>query len=242
MLRRTGTIASARFALTDRDGGVSRAPYDALDLGDHVGDDPAAVGENRRLLALQLGVDPAGLVLMQQVHGADVAVVGSAPEPGEAPPVADALVTTQQGLALVVLVADCVPVLLATRDSDVVAVAHAGRRGVAAGVVGTTVAAMGALGARPDRIVAVVGPAICGACYEVPAEMADEVAAVTPVARSTTRAGTPGLDLRAGVAAQLAAAGVETIEVDASCTAESPELYSYRRDGVTGRFAGVVVR
>ncbi|MEO7979996.1 MAG: peptidoglycan editing factor PgeF [Sporichthyaceae bacterium] len=242
MLRRTGTIASARFALTDRHGGVSRAPYDALDLGDHVGDDPAAVGENRRLLALRLGLDPAGLVLMQQVHGTDVAVVEQAPGPGEAPPVADALVTTRRGLALVVLVADCVPVLLAAGGSDVVAVAHAGRRGVAAGVVGATVAAMGDLGARPDRVVAVVGPAICGDCYELPAEMADEVAAVTPAARSTTRSGTPGLDLRAGVAAQLAAAGVETIEVDARCTAESPELYSHRRDGVTGRFAGVVVR
>jgi YfiH family protein len=242
MLRRTGTIAAARYALTDRYGGVSRPPYDALDLGDHVGDDPAAVSENRRLLALELGLDVTDLVLMQQVHGTEVAVVDRAPEPGEPPPVADALVTTRAGLGLVVLVADCVPVLMAARRSDVVAVAHAGRRGVAAGVVGATVAAMRDLGARPDRIVAVVGPAVCGACYEVPAEMADEVAAVVPSARTTTREGTPGLDLRAGVVAQLVAAGVETVETDAWCTVESPELFSHRRDGVTGRFAGVVVR
>ena len=242
MLRRTGTIGAARYAWTDRHGGVSRPPYDALDLGDHVGDDPAAVSENRRLLALGIGVDPASLVFMQQVHGADVCMVDGPPEPGEPAPVADALVTAQPGLGLVVLVADCVPVLLAARRSHVVAVAHAGRRGVAAGVVPATVAAMRALGARPDRVVAVVGPAVCGACYEVPAEMADEVAAVVPAARSTTRAGTPGLDLRAGVVAQLLAAGVEAVEADAWCTAESVDLYSHRRDGVTGRFAGVVVR
>jgi YfiH family protein len=242
MLRRTGTIASARYALTDRYGGVSRPPYDTLDLGDHVGDDPAAVSENRRLLALELGLDPTDLVFMQQVHGAEVAVLDRAPEPGEAPPVADALVTTRPGLGLVVLVADCVPVLLAARRSDVVAVAHAGRRGVVAGVVGATVSTMRDLGARADRMVAVVGPAVCGSCYEVPSEMADEVVAVVPSARATTRRGTPGLDLRAGVVAQLLAAGVETVEADPWCTAESRDLYSHRRDGVTGRFAGVVVR
>jgi len=242
MLRRTGTIASARYALTDRHGGVSRPPYDALDLGDHVGDDAAAVSENRRLLALELGLDPGTLVFMKQVHGTEVAVVDGPPEPGAPPPVADALVTTRPGLGLVVLVADCVPVLLAARRSEVVAVAHAGRRGVAAGVVTATVAAMCELGARPDRVVAVVGPAVCGACYEVPAAMADEVAAVVPSARSTTRDGTRGLDLRAGVVAQLLEAGVETVEADPWCTVESRDLYSHRRDGVTGRFAGVVVR
>jgi YfiH family protein len=242
MLRRTGTIASARYALTDRYGGVSRPPYDALNLGDHVGDDPGAVSENRGLLALELGLDPACLVFMQQVHGAGVAVIDGAPEPGAAAPVADALVTDRAGLGLVVLVADCVPVLLAARRSDVVAVAHAGRRGVAAGVVGATVSAMCGLGARPDRVVAVVGPAVCGSCYEVPAAMADEVAALVPSARSTTRDGTPGLDLRTAVATQLLEAGVETVEVDPWCTVESRDLFSHRRDGVTGRFAGVVLR
>jgi YfiH family protein len=239
MLRRTGTIAGARYATTDRYGGVSGPPYAELNLGDHVGDVPHAVAENRRRLAGAVGVPPDRLVLMQQVHGRDVAVVD---EPPARPPVADALVTTEPGLALAVLTADCVPVLLAARRSTAIGVAHAGRKGVAANVVAATVEAMAGLGARPSRMVAVVGPAVCGACYEVPAAMADEVAAATPAARATSRTGSPALDLRAAVVAQLVAAGVETVELDPWCTVETPELYSHRRDGVTGRLAGVVVR
>jgi polyphenol oxidase len=241
MLRRSGTIAGARYATTDRYGGVSAPPYDELDLGDHVGDDPAAVAENRARLAAAVGLPEDRLVFMAQVHGSDVAVVDGPSDGGE-PPTADALVTRAPDLGLVVLVADCVPVVLAARRSDVVAVAHAGRKGVAGGIVPATVDAMRALGARPERMVAVVGPAVCGACYEVPAAMADDVGALVPAARAVGRAGGPALDLRAGVAAQLAAAGVETIEVDPWCTRESPDLFSHRRDGITGRFAGVVLR
>ena len=241
MLRRTGSIAGARYAFTDRYGGASTAPYAELNLGDHVGDDPAAVDDNRRRLAAAVDLDPARLVLMRQVHGRAVAVVDGPQDPATPLPEADALVTTGRGLGLVVLVADCVPVLLAARRSDAVAVAHAGRRGVEAGVVLATVAAMQDLGARPDRIVAVVGPAVCGRCYEVPRELADQVTAVVPAAAATSATGTTALDLRAAVVAQLLAAGVETIEVDPWCTAESPDLFSHRRDGVTGRFAGVVV-
>ncbi len=241
MLRRTGTLAWASYAFTDRYGGVSAPPYDELDLADHVGDDPAAVAENRRRMAAALGLEPARLVLAQQVHGSHVHVVEDAPRPGSPPPVADALVTRTAGLGLVVLVADCVPVLLAARRSDVVAVAHAGRRGVESGVIPATVEAMSALGARPDRVVGVVGPAVCGSCYEVPAEMADPVVAAEPATKAVSSAGRPALDLRAGVVAQLLAAGVRTVEADPWCTAESPDLYSYRRDGVTGRFAGVVL-
>lgn len=239
MLRRTGTLAGARYATTDRYGGVSAPPYAELNLGDHVGDAPDAVAENRRRLAAAVGVPPDRLVLMQQVHGRDVAVVA---EPPATPPVADALVTTTEGLALAVLTADCVPVLLAARRSAAVGVVHAGRKGVAADVVGAAVAAMAALGARPSRMVAVVGPAVCGPCYEVPADLADEVAAVAPAARATSRTGTPALDLRAAVVARLVAAGVVTVEVDPWCTVETAELFSHRREGVTGRFAGVVVR
>jgi YfiH family protein len=241
MLRRTGSIADARYAFTDRYGGASTAPYAELNLGDHVGDDPAAVDDNRRRLAAALELEPARLVLMRQVHGPAVAVVDGPHDPGAPLPAADALVTTSRGLGLVVLVADCVPVLLAARRSDAVAVVHAGRRGVEAGVVPATVAAMQELGARPSRIVAVVGPAVCGRCYEVPRDLADQVAATVPSAAATSATGTPALDLRAGVVAQLLAAGVETIEADPWCTAESPGLFSHRRDGVTGRFAGVVV-
>ena len=242
MLRRSGTIAAARYAVTDRLGGVSAPPYDELDLGDHVGDDPAAVAENRARVAGALGLAADRLVFMRQVHGTAVSVV-TGPQPPGAPAVtADALVTVEADLGLAVLVADCVPVVLAARRSDVVAVAHAGRRGVSGGVVGATVSAMADLGARRDHLVAVVGPAVCGACYEVPPAMADEVATLVPAARATSRSGTPALDLRAAVAAQLTAAGVRTIEVDPWCTRESPDLFSHRRDGVTGRFAALVVR
>ena len=235
-------MAGARYAFTDRNGGRSAAPYDGLNLGDHVEDDPKAVAENRRSLAAAFHLEPSRLAFMHQVHGADVAVLDDPPGPEDPVPTADALVTRAPGLALVVLVADCVPVLLAARRSDVIAVAHAGRRGVEAGVVPATVAAMSALGARPDRMVAVVGPAICAGCYEVSGELAEQVVAAEPATRATSRAGTPALDLRAGVVAQLVAAGVETVEVDPWCTAESDDLYSHRRDGVTGRFAGVLVR
>ena len=192
MLRRSGTIAGARYAFSDRYGGLSRPPYAELNLGDHVGDDPAAVAGNRRRLAEAVGLDAGRLVLMSQVHGAEVAVVDAPPGPGEPAPTADALVTTSPGLGLVVLVADCVPVLLAARRSEVRAVVHAGRRGVESGVVGATVTAMTELGARADRVVALVGPAVCPRCYEVPAELADQVAAAVPAARSVSRAGTPG--------------------------------------------------
>jgi purine-nucleoside/S-methyl-5'-thioadenosine phosphorylase / adenosine deaminase len=241
MLRRAGTLAGARYVVTDRYGGVSSPPYGELNLGDHVGDDPAAVAENRRRVALTLDLTPRRLVLMAQEHGSEVAVVTSAPGAGEPSPVADALVTDRPGLGLVVLVADCVPVLLAAEGGGVVAVAHAGRRGVEAGVVSATVAAMTALGARPEEIKAIVGPAVCGRCYEVPGDLAEQVVSAESATRATSRSGRPALDLPAGVVAQLRAAGVGAIEADRTCTAESPDLYSYRRDGVTGRFAAVVV-
>jgi YfiH family protein len=239
MFLTSGWGAAARWAVTDRVGGVSASPYDSLNLGGHVGDDPRLVAANRERLASEIGLAPGDLRLMHQVHGATVAQVS---REFDAPPEADALVTTEPGIALVVLVADCVPVLFAARRSDAIAVAHAGRRGVAAGVVPATVTAMQELGARPSRVVAKVGPAICGRCYEVPAAMQEEICSVVPEARSTTSAGTPGLDLRAAVVAQLMQAGVQAIEVESWCTAERDDLYSHRRDGVTGRFAGLVWR
>ncbi len=244
MFLRTDQAGSARLAVTDRYGGSSPAPYNELNLGGHVGDDPAHVGFNRWLLGEWFRVPLDHLVFMEQVHGTGVAVVDSAPAAGHPPPAADALVTSRPELALVVLVADCAPVLLAGTRADgggVVGVAHAGRRGMAGGIVAATVAAMRDLGADPAATAALVGPAICGQCYEVPQSLQAEVAEIEPSARSTTRSGSPGLDVRAGVVAQLRAAGVGTIEVDPTCTAESAGLYSYRRDGVTGRFAGLAV-
>lgn len=239
MFLASGSGAAARWAVTDRSGGGSDAPYESLNLGDHVGDDPERVAANRARVAAAIGLAPPDLRFMSQVHGATVVRIERAGSQ-EAVPEADALVTRVPGIALAVLVADCVPVLLAARRSDVIAVAHAGRRGVTAGVVPATVTAMQELGARPSRVVAKVGPAICGRCYEVPAAMQEEVCATVPEARSTTAAGTPGLDLRAAVVAQLITAGVLAIEVESWCTAECDDLYSHRRDGVTGRFAGLV--
>lgn len=171
---------------------------------------------------------------MEQVHGSDVAVVSAA----HGTPVADALVTTEPGLTLLVRVADCVPVVLADPSSGVVGVAHAGRKGMASGVVANTVAAMRDLGARD--IAGWVGPHICGGCYEVPEQMRAEVATTVPEAWGETTWGTPSLDLGRGVARQLADAGVRFVAVG-RCTREDASLHSYRRDGeAAGRFAGLV--
>jgi YfiH family protein len=236
MLLASGSDAGARWAVTDRSGGVSDGPYDSLNLGDHVGDDPGRVAANRALLATEIGARPADVRFMSQVHGSRVAPVGRDAE--AQPPEADALVTQDPGVVLAVLVADCVPVLLMAPDA--VAVAHAGRRGVVDGVVPAAVAALRQLDVAAASIVAVVGPAICGACYEVPAAMQDEVCGRVPAARSTTRQGTRGLDLRAGAVAQLRAAAIGSIHVSPWCTAEHADLFSYRRDRVTGRFGGLV--
>ncbi|MFD8591543.1 peptidoglycan editing factor PgeF [Streptomyces sp. NPDC059637] len=228
------------FAFTDRWGGVSAAPRDRLNLGGAVGDDPAAVEANRRLAAEALGLDPAAVVWMNQVHGRDVAVVDG-PWPPDAPvPAVDALVTARRGLALAVLVADCTPVLMADPVAGVAAAVHAGRPGLLAGVVPAALEAMAGLGARPERIVAATGPAVCGGCYEVPEEMRAEVAAAVPEAWATTRRGTPALDVPAGVHAQLARAGVRVRERSPVCTLESPDHFSYRREATTGRLAGYV--
>ena len=225
-------------AVTDRSGGVSRDPWSSLNLADHVGDDPADVAENRRRLAADVGVDV--LATMRQVHDANVAVVDEAA--GEEPPEADALVTTARGVALVVLVADCTPILLSDRRAGVVAAVHAGRKGLAAGVLPATLEVMAQLHARPNRVHAVIGPAICPEHYEVPAEMRADVAASAPGSEATTSRGTPALDIRAGLLRQLHDAGVRRLVVLPQCTAEDGRFFSHRRDGVTGRFAGVVWR
>jgi YfiH family protein len=224
--------AHALRLVTDRAGGVSHGAWEGLNLGLHVDDDPAAVGENRRRLEDEVG---RPLVYMAQCHGSDVAVVDAVPD---TPPSCDALVTTSPDLALAVLVADCVPVLLAGPDG-VVAAVHAGRPGLVAGVVPAAVGVMRELGA--GEIDAVVGPSVCGRCYEVPVEMRATAAAVEPVSATVSWSGTPAIDVAAGVVAQLRTHDVAVRWVP-GCTRESAQLYSYRRDGTTGRFAGVVAR
>jgi polyphenol oxidase len=223
---------------TDRRGGRSASPYESFNLGGHVGDDPASVAANRQRLAREIGVAEEQLVWMTQVHGTGVAIVEDAGEN----PVADvdALVTATPGLVLCVLVADCVPVLLADPVAGVVAAVHAGREGVRRGVVPAALAAMTRLGARPRDVEALLGPAVCGADYEVPAAMQADVARVAPASAVRTRRGTPGLDLRAGLAEVLRGAGVGQVVHDPRCTVEDRQLFSHRRDGVTGRQAGLV--
>lgn len=230
--------AGAHFAFTDRWGGVSTSPYGELNLGGAVGDDPEAVRENRALAARELGIEPADVVWMNQVHGAEVAVVTERQPSGEAPTV-DAVVTDRP-LVLAVLTADCTPVLLADPVAGVVGAAHAGRPGLAAGVVPAVVRAMLGLGAEPGRITASIGPAVCGRCYEVPAGLRAEVAAAVPEAFAETSWGTPALDVPAGVAAQLAALGVGEPVRSPVCTLESADHYSYRREQRTGRLASYV--
>lgn len=232
-------MSGAHFAFTDRWGGVSAAPYEELNLGGAVGDDPEAVRANREIAAKSLGLGPADVVWMNQVHGTDVAVVDG--PWGDAPvPEVDAVVTARRGLALAVLTADCVPVLLADPVAGIAAAAHAGRPGMVAGVVPAAVRAMISLGADPARIVARTGPTVCGRCYEVPGEMRAEVAAVEPAAHAETSWGTPAVDVAAGVHAQLTRLGVRDREQSPVCTRESADHFSYRRDRTTGRLAGYV--
>lgn len=236
-----------RAGFTRRGGGVSAPPWDGLNVGLAVGDDPAAVAHNRRLLADAVG---APVVFATQVHGRGVVVVDAAAAGAAATSgvtEADALVTTGTAVAVGVYVADCVPVLLADTAAGVVAAAHAGRPGLVAGVLEATVAAMERLGARPSRVRAVLGPCIAGASYEVPAAMRDDVAAVVPEAAARTRDGAPAVDLRAGARAVLARCGVTSVRVDGRDTYADPQLYSHRRavhadpaDPRTGRLAGVV--
>ncbi|MEW1645023.1 MULTISPECIES: peptidoglycan editing factor PgeF [unclassified Streptomyces] len=239
MIGQLDTVSGAHFAFTDRWGGVSAAPYEALNLGGAVGDDPDAVRTNRELAAKSLGLDPGLVVWMNQVHGADVAVV-EAPWGDSDIPSVDALVTARRGLALAVLTADCTPVLLADPVAGIAGAAHAGRPGMVAGVVPAAVRAMVELGADPARIVARTGPAVCGRCYEVPADMRADVAAVEPAAHAETSWGTPAVDVTAGAHAQLDRLGVRDRAQSPVCTRESDDHFSYRRDRTTGRLASYV--
>lgn len=239
MIGRRDTENGAHFAFTDRWGGVSAVPYEELNLGGAVGDDPDAVRTNRELAGKSLGIDPAHVVWMNQVHGRDVAVVDG-PWGARPVPEVDAVVTARRGLALAVLTADCVPVLLADPVAGVAAAAHAGRPGLVAGVVPAAVRAMAELGAEPARIVARTGPAVCGRCYEVPEAMRAEVAAREPAAHAETSWGTPAVDVGAAVHAQLGRLGVLDREQSPVCTLESRDHFSYRRDRTTGRLAGYV--
>jgi polyphenol oxidase len=231
-------VPGVRVAITGRRGGVSKPPYDPLNLGLSIGDDPGAVTKNRQLVARECGLRASQMVWMRQVHGAHASYA----RPGEAIRVADALYTDRPGVVLSVLAGDCAPVLIADPAAGVAGAAHAGRGGMHAGVVPALVKAMTGAGALPERMHALIGPAICGSCYGVPADLQERVAATVPQARCVTRSGAPALDIRAGIAAQLADLGVRHVRHDGRCTAETDSLSSHRRDGEAGRFAALIWR
>lgn len=221
--------------------GVGIAFFDAvgpegarLDLS--VGGAPDWRGSDWTLVEAAIG---APVLTARQVHGDHVLVVDHAADAREvAAQAADGLVTTSRGLGLAVRAADCLPVLLADVGAGVVAAAHAGRVGLAAGVLTSTVSRMRAAGAA--SISAWIGPHVCAGCYEVPADLRADYCADLPTAFASTSWGTPSLDLGAAAADQLRAIGCEVTRVD-PCTVETTSLHSYRRDGAAaGRQAGVV--
>lgn len=227
-----------RKVFTTRAGGVSAAPYSSFNLGLHVGDDPDAVKANRQRLADSIGLPLDRLVFMEQLHSNTVTVIENAAL--NPVPATDALVTNQRELALVVLTADCVPLLLSDHEAGIIAAVHAGRMGARNGIVAKSVERMVQLGAKPGRIHVLMGAAASGRNYEVPVSMAQDVEEKLPGSRTKTEKGTCGLDVRAGLVRQLMSLGVTAIDADPRCTIESEEFFSYRREGTTGRQAGVV--
>jgi len=217
-----------KYRFTKRTGGESHGAFASLNLGDHVGDLISDVEKNRAIVASEFGPTQ----YMNQVHGDRIALIE---EVTDEIPTADALVTGIPGIALAVMVADCIPLLLASRES--VAAVHVGRKGLVNGITEKSISLMRDMGA--SEITAIIGPAICGTCYEVSEEIHREVVALHPIADSRTLNGTFALDLPAALVAVLRSQDVEVV-VESICTLESHDLFSYRRDGVTGRQAGVI--
>jgi YfiH family protein len=232
-------VGSTRVVFTDRRGGVSRAPYDSANLAHHVGDDPDAVEQNRGRAAATLGIgDPAGWAEVRQVHGNTVVRIGTGTGT-DADADADALVTTARGVPLVIYTADCAPLALVAEEAA--AAVHAGWAGLEAGVVERAVAALREESDGPVR--AVLGPCIHAERYEFGGDLLDRlVARFGPDVVGRTAVGAPAFDVPAAVRVALAAAGVDDVDDVDVCTAASPDHFSYRRDGVTGRQAMFVVR
>ena len=227
--------ATVRAIQTTRQGGSSVAPWDSLNLGDHVGDDPASVLANRARLRCDLPGEPAWL---KQVHGTSVL---DAAEAHLAPMEADAAYTRQQGAVCVVMTADCLPVLFCNRVGTVVAAAHAGWRGLQAGILESTVAAMGE---ASDELLAWLGPAIGPACFEVGDEVRAAFIGGDTGAAEAFAPSAPGkwfTDIYLLARRRLLAAGVTSIHGGGRCTVSDRErFFSYRRDGVTGRMATLI--
>lgn len=230
----------------DRTGGVSDPPYRSRNVGDHVGDDPVAVAENRRRFAqvafgagLTEPADPVAWTWPRQVHGSAVYVVDG-PRRGDdaSAPVADVVISTVPGHAVAVVTADCAPIALLADDA--VGIVHAGHRGLLDGAVERAVDAVRARTSAPIR--AVVGPCIRPARYEFDVDdLQPFVARFGPDAASTTERGTPALDLLACIRRALRDVSVPALDDVGICTSTSMDHFSHRRDGRTGRQASVAM-
>lgn len=230
--RHVQALASTRV------GGASIGPHASLNLGNHVGDDPAAVSRNRALLQSRLGL-PAEPVWLQQVHGIEVVVLEKA---SAGAPTADASITGTPGVVCAVLTADCLPVLLSNRAGTQVAAVHAGWRGLSGGVIEATLAALAARGAPAHTLLAWLGPAIGPASYEVGDDVREAFIRSDPEALSAFRASRPGhwwLDLYTAARQRLQRAGVPQVSGGGLCTlADAARFYSHRRDGQAGGATG----
>jgi len=231
-----------RAAFTMRSGGVSAPPWDSLNLGRHVGDDPRAVALNRQRVVQGLAL-PAEPCWLEQVHGSEVYEVdAAAPTDAAPPPRADAAVTRQSGVVLAIQVADCLPVLLAAEDGSVLGAAHAGWRGLVGGVIEQTVATMGT---PPERLVAWLGPCIGPERFEIGAEVREAFlgAGDAPEAFREGSAGRWLCDLPAIARARLQRLGVGRVAGGSWCTVADPaQFFSHRRDQLTGRMAAMLWR
>jgi YfiH family protein len=239
-------------AVTTRHGGVSTGPYRSLNLALHVGDDPAAVLENRRRAATAFGARLDDLVLAEQVHGAGVAVVAAGERGrgmlggGDAIPGVDALVTTDEGIVPTILVADCVPLVLVDPGAGVLGCVHAGWRGTVARVVERCVEVMVGLGARPAHLRAGIGPAIAAAAYPVGADVVAAVRRSLPeLADAVLSPAGPGsftLDLWEATRRALLGCGLDPAGVHLSAVATGDRrLFSDRAARPCGRF-GLLAR
>jgi YfiH family protein len=216
------------YRFTNRTGGVSTGAFASLNMGTHVGDNFEDVMRNRSLVA----DSKDGLQFMNQVHGDRVVIIEEVVDPD---PTADALVTGIAGISLAVQVADCIPLLLSSPEA--VAAVHVGRKGLMNEVALRAIDVMLEMGA--SEITAIIGPSICGACYEVSQDVYDEVVNQHPHAQSRTKQGTLALDLPKALISQLSAHSLDVIN-ESMCTFENSDLFSYRRDGATGRQAGII--
>ncbi len=233
--------AGVRAAFTTRLGGVSEPPWDSFNVGAHVGDSPAAVAANRARLSTLLNL-PAEPAWLSQVHGIAVHDLDGAPA-AVRPPTADAVVTREPGRVCVIMVADCMPVLFATRDGSRIAAAHAGWRGLASGVLEQTVHALGSSG---GELIAWLGPAISREHFEVGDEVRAAFIAADAGASDAFERNASGrwqADLVSLAKRRLRSLGVTDISGGEWCTfADRARFFSHRRDGKGGRMAALLWR